>query len=169
MVSTDVWHVEHREEVLVLYGKVSVRWAALDLLLVQILSIALSNPSAARDLIFNGASFGKNRLETFNRAIGASRFTQDEREALLALSRKTADLLSARNDIVHSPLVINLSIEGNSIVPKLTRISRQGKTTELSITKIKGHIGAIGRVLSDLESLAQDLDLRYDPIDPDDR
>jgi len=168
VVSTDIWHVEHHEEVLVLYGKVSVRWAALDLLLVQILSTALSNPSAAQDLIFNGASFGKNRLETFNRAIGASRFTQEEREALLALTKKAADLLGARNDIVHSPLVVNLSLEGNSIVPKLTRINRQRKATELSIKKIKGHIAAIGRVLSDLEDMAQELDLKCDPIDPDD-
>lgn len=168
MVSTDVWHIEHREPVLLLYGKVCVRWAALDLLLVQILSVALCNSLAARDLIFNGSSFGKNRLDAFNRAIGASRFTEEERSALLALTKKTADLLSARNDIVHAPLVISLSVKGDKIASKLTRISRQGKEHELSIEKIEAHVNAIGSVLGDLEFLAQDLDLKYDPLDPDD-
>ncbi|MBY3106282.1 hypothetical protein RWK44_10440 [Rhizobium sp. 25PS6] len=168
IVSTDVWHIEHRREVLELYGKVSVRWAALDLLLVGVLSIALENRPAAHDLIFNAAGSGKTRLDAFNRAIGASRFTREERAASLELTRKAADLLSARNEIIHAPLVIGLSIDGSKITPTLNKLGRQGKEQPLAVSKIEKHVKAIGDILSKLERLAESLDLKYDPIDPDD-
>jgi len=162
MVSTDVWHIEHRQELLILYGKVSVRWAAIDLLLVQILRLDLGNSAAAHDLIFNTTGAGKNRIEGFNRAIGASRFEQEERRKILTATRLVTDLISARNDIIHSPLVTRLSFEGKTITPHLEKLGKSGKPKPVSIDKIEAHLAAIGRALTQLEELALELELKYD-------
>ncbi|MEZ0000943.1 hypothetical protein [Sinorhizobium fredii] len=163
MVSTDVWHIEHRQELLILYGKTSVRWAAIDLLLVQILRLDLGNSAAAHDLIFNTAGAGKNRIEVFNRAIGASRFEQEERRKILMVTRFVTDLISARNDIIHSPLVTRLSLEGRTITPRLEKVGKSGKPKPVSIGRIEAHLTAIGSVLSQLEELMLELELKYGP------
>ncbi|MCY1243659.1 hypothetical protein D9M68_412940 [compost metagenome] len=162
MVSTDVWHIEHRQELLILYGRVCVRWAAIDLLLVQILRLDLGNRAAAHDLIFNTAGAGKSRIEVFNRAIGASRFRQEERRRILTAIRFVTDLISARNDIIHSPLVTRLSLEGKTITPHLEKMGKSGKQKPVSINKIEAHLAAIGRALGELEELARELELKYD-------
>lgn len=162
MVSTEVWHVEHHEDLLKLYGKVCVRWAAVDLLLLLVLDTALGNQSAARDLIFNSTGAGRARFDVFNRAIGASKFEQYEREKLLSISSRFAKLLTARNDIVHSPVVMSLSVQGSRIKPHLSRLSRKGEVRDLSLDDVIAHINAVGALQSELEDFSTDLALKYD-------
>ncbi|MBY2913963.1 hypothetical protein HF206_07490 [Rhizobium leguminosarum] len=166
MVSTDVWHVEHYEELLKEYGRVCIRWAAVDLMFVRLLSVALrGNYEAARDLIFNSAGSGRQRISIFENAIGGSHFEQIDRERILLITRRINDLLGARNDVIHSPLSIAYKVEGKSIRPSVMSTNRRGRERPVSLDAIKEHVALIGHCLSDLESALVDLCLKYDTGD----
>jgi hypothetical protein len=161
LVSTNVWHIEHRQELLILYGKVSVRWAAIDLMLVDILAVELNNRAAAHALIFKSGA-GKSRFEVFKDAIGESRFDQVDRVRILSIMRSITSLMATRNDIIHAPLVTVYSIEGKKITSTLSKIDRkQGRTQPVLIRRIEDHVNAVGKLLDDLEPMAADLNMKY--------
>ncbi len=86
MISTTVWHVEQHPDLIMELGKVTVRWSALDLLLVQIMSAALKNHVAAHQLVFSKGA-GQQRFRLFERVIGASGLEEVTRKEILGHSR----------------------------------------------------------------------------------
>ncbi|MBY4608995.1 hypothetical protein K6M90_15200 [Rhizobium sp. 9T] len=163
MVSTDVWHVEHHEELLKEYGRVCIRWASVDLMFVRLLSVALhGNYEAARDLIFNSAGSGRQRISIFENAIGGSHFEQIDRERILVMTGRINNLLGARNDVIHSPLSIAFKVEGKSISTSLISTNRRGRERPVSLDAIKEHVSSVGDCLSDLETALFDLLSKYE-------
>lgn len=163
MVSTDVWHLEHQEPLLLMYGKVAVRWAAADLLLAEILTTVLGNRSAATSLIFQTTGSGKQRFELFNNVIGASALGVEDRQNILALTKTLSSLLPERNDIIHSPLTISLAVDGDQLITTTSKVSRSGKVQDHSLKAVQAHIEKLGTVLAQLESFSTELDRRLNP------
>lgn len=161
MTTTTVWHVEQHKDILELIGRVTVRWAALDLLLQDIVYIAITNPAAAAELIFGSANAGKQRLEKFDRAIGASRFTIDQRRRLLEITAEFASLLGTRNDIIHSPLIKTYSVENSKLRANLVQIKRTGKASNFSIDTVNRHIDHVGSLLTQLEAIRDEVAEEY--------
>jgi hypothetical protein len=165
MVTSMVWQIEHQQELLALYGKVCVRWAALDLQMMLILATCLDNYEAARALIMDGTGAGKARIEEFNRVIGGSKLDQGERQALLDIMNRTSSLLSVRNHIVHAPLVTSYSFDGKKLRLSIKQIDRGGKQKPVSIQTIKAHLSHIGKILDELEEAGLALSSKYDPVE----
>lgn len=161
MTTTTVWHVEQHKDILELIGKVTVRWAALDLLLQDVVYIALANPAVATELIFGSTNAGKQRLEKFDRAIGGSRFSMDQRERLLEISGKFASLLGTRNDIIHSPLITTYSVENAKLRSNLLQIKRTGKASYFSSETVNRHLEQVGALLRSLEALRDEIAEEY--------
>jgi hypothetical protein len=168
MTTSSLWHIEHREKLLQEIGRVTVRWAALDMVLLKVVWLALDNRAAAYEIIFGSHNAGKQRLEAFNRVIGASKFTQEEREALLGLSADFARLLGTRNDIVHSPLVLALNVGADKKLSfTLKSVDRDGRQKDVSEKKIHRHSKLVGQKLSELEDVVDDLFINHHQPEPD--
>jgi len=161
LTTPELWHVESKTELLAEIGKVTIRWAALDLYLVNILAAALRNQAAAHNLIFNATGAGRQRLETFKEVIGASDFTTEERRVLIVLAKQCGRLLGERNVIVHSPLVTSITLEGKKIKWSMHRVSRSGKRVDVTVDSIRQHADDVGEVLGKIEELSEQLTERY--------
>jgi len=164
MSTSFLWHIENREPLLQEIGKVTVRWAALDLILVNILEVALKNRAAAHQIILGSNNAGAQRLDAFKDAIGASYFEQFERKKVIETANKAKSLLAIRNSIVHSPLIMSFSLKGTAIKMEPKAVSKKGTIREME--KIDVHLARILQVLEDMEESYDYLDAKYgDPID----
>ncbi|MEY9536890.1 hypothetical protein [Sinorhizobium fredii] len=105
----------------------------MDHILVDLASVILNgNLEAARQHVFQTAGAGTERLRRFDRIVGSSDLSADERRAIMAVTERLRSLYSTRNDIVHSPIVMAYSVEGRRISSCLTKISREGKQRDVS-------------------------------------
>lgn len=169
MGSTDVWFAEHTPELLAEIGKVTIRWAAIDLALLDISYIALRNHDAAVAIILSGSVAGRQRLEAFNAVIAGSYFNQAERQSILKVTETLRELATKRNAIVHSPLVVSYSVrDKRTFERRLTWVDRKGKQTVVSIDDLEQHVADVGYALSKLEEIATALQEAYfPPLDPE--
>ncbi len=163
MVTTSIWHIEKRPDLITALGRVSVRWAALDLLLVHIASVALKNFPAAQSCIFGDQNAGQRRFTAFERIIGASFFEQEERNAILRHLEKLQSLYSRRNKLTHEPLDTRYTIEGKTIRSHLAFVSRDGEPKEAKLEDINRHVDEVDIELAALESIWGDLVMKYEP------
>lgn len=161
MVTTDLWHIEKNSDLIQAIGKVTVRWATLDMLLLEILSVAIENHALAVDVILTRPGAGRQRIEAFDRAIGGSRLTQLERGGLLELTGRFLKLLGERNDIVHTPLVTSIKVQGKKFAYVTEKLGRKGKRQKLSISSIDQHLKDVGEALAELERAYGALVMRY--------
>lgn len=79
----------------------------------------------------------------------------------MAVTERLRSLYSTRNDIVHSPIVMAYSVEGRRISSRLTKISREGKQRDASLTTIRKHAEDVGRCIGKMEELATELVEKY--------
>jgi hypothetical protein len=163
MVAMSVWHVEQKPELIAQLGRVTVRWAALDLLLVRIAAIALRNPPAAWNIIFSANNAGQGRFRAFDRVIGASFFDEDERTAILRRTEALSQLYRVRNSLTHEPLEGTYSIDGTGLSFHLQFVSRDGGMKPVAIKEIKAHIDTVDEHLETLESILDHLLEKYEP------
>lgn len=163
MVTTSIWHIEGRPELVTALGRVSVRWASLDLLLVHIAAIALKNMPAAQSSIFGDHNAGRQRFTAFERIIGASFFDQKERTAILEHMAKLRSLYGRRNSLTHEPLDTRLTVEGKKLRFDLAFISRDGRTREAKLDDINRHVKEVDAELDALETIWERLVEKYDP------
>jgi hypothetical protein len=167
MVSMSVWHVEQNPELITELGRVTVRWAALDLLLARIAAVALRNPPAAWSTIFDKSNAGQGRFRVFDRMIGASFFDEDERSTILRHTETLSTLYSVRNSLTHEPLEGRYSIDGKRLNFHLQFISRKGSVKAVSIEDISAHVSAVDDHLVALESVLDHLSEKYVPLEQD--
>lgn len=160
MVTIDLWHIENRKELLEEIGKVTVRWAAADLLMVKIVEVITRNRQVAHDYIFK-AGFGQQRFDAFLEVIGTSCFDQPERQALYTVISTLKKLLPDRNDIVHSPLAMAIRMDGNKIKFEVQKLSRGGKQSKADLEKIKKHTLQVGDLVGKLDELTVELREKY--------
>lgn len=129
MISSNLWHTENHPELLQELGRVTIRWAEVDHILVDLASVILNgNLEAARQHVFQTAGAGTDRLRRFDRIVGSSDLSADERRAIMAVTETLRSLYSTRNDIVHSPIVMAYSVEGRRISSRLTKIFARRQT-----------------------------------------
>ncbi|MDW9609413.1 hypothetical protein GOA59_32010 [Sinorhizobium meliloti] len=162
MISSNLWHTENHPKLLQELGRVTIRWAEVDLVLVDLAFVILNgNLEAARQHVFQTAGAGTERLRRFDRIVGSSELSADERRAIMAVTERLRSLYSTRNDIVHSPIVMAYSVEGRRISSRLTKISREGKQRDVSLTTIRKHAEDVGRCIGKMEELATELVEKY--------
>jgi hypothetical protein len=167
MVNIDVFHVEQKRDLVEAIGKVTVRWASFDHMLTEIVGIVLDNRAAAVDLILTRPGAGRQRVEAFERAIGGSKLEQWERADLLELSGRASQLLAKRNDIVHSPLVTSIELEGTKFSYVIQKMTRKGERKDFDPGDINRHLEDVSLLLVDLENQFLLLAGRYVEL-PDD-
>lgn len=161
MVTSNFYFIDSRKELLHEVGRVTVRWAALDLLLVEILAVVLENDIAAYQLVFRTSSFGRERLELVKDLIGGSKLDAGERESIFACISKLKTLLTERNTIVHSPLVMHFGVKGSKLTMKVQRVMRDGAQRDVTIEGIKAHVENVTATLEKLEEIQTDLAEKY--------
>jgi hypothetical protein len=162
MISSNLWHTENHPELLQELGIVTIRWAEVDLMLVDLAFVILNgNLEAARQHVFQTAGAGTERLRRFDRIVGSSELSTEERRAIMAVTERLRSLYSTRNDIVHSPIVMAYSVEGRRISSRLTKISREGKQRNISLTTIRKHAEEVGSCIGKMEELANELAEKY--------
>lgn len=177
MLTIGLWFVEQEADILQTIGKITVRWAALDVLLASIVAIAARNDAIADDLIFGSNDAGKKRLEKFDRAIGASDFDRKERERLLAITVCLGAMLGTRNDIVHSPLNVAFTLDDDGRLTKQfvkmghrTRSAQSKRPKHFSLSSAQAHLEKLKTELNELEAMFDALSTKYNyppfAIDP---
>ncbi|WP_234841635.1 hypothetical protein [Sinorhizobium meliloti] len=142
-------------------GRVTIRWAEVDLLLVDLAFVILRNLEAAHQHVFQMSAAGTERLRRFDRIVGSSDLSTAERRAIMAVTERLRSLYSTRNDIVHSPIVLAYSVEGARINSRLTKISREGKQRDVSLSTIRKHADDVGQCIGKLEELATELSANH--------
>ena len=162
MVTTPVWHVEQNTQVVNLIGKVTIRWAALDVLLADLIYIDSQNYALAHDSVFGSRDAGIQRIQRVERAIGSSRFTQEERTAIFEITKKLSSIIGMRNEIIHSPLLPNFAIVGKRLQSDLVQVKRAGHQ-KFSISAVEKHLDGIATLLFDLERTVDQLSNKYLP------
>lgn len=95
--------------------------------LANILGVILRNEEAGMACIFDGAGSGVKRIETFIGIVGSSSLAQDDRKLLIEAAQSLKGLLSERNRIVHSPLVLSAYIDGEQMGMRLERVGKRTK------------------------------------------
>ncbi|WP_112602738.1 hypothetical protein ACK83U_12345 [Rhizobium sp. WW22] len=161
MVSNDLWFVEKREDLLQGIGKVTVRWAAMDLALANIATIILKNRQAALALIFRSQNAGAQRLECFKDVVGAAReLDATERESLISLANEFKKLLPDRNEIVHSPRIVWFSTRDEGVALQIKGLSKSGILKDLA--DVEQHADDVGRLLGELDAIFDELHEKYD-------
>lgn len=163
MVTTSIWHIEQKPELVSALGRVTVRWASLDLILVHIASVALKNIAAAQSSIFGDHNAGQRRFTAFERIIGASFFEQDERAKILSHMARLRSLYSKRNSLTHEPLDGKLTIDGKKLRFDLAFVTREGETREAKLDDIHRHVAEVDIELEALESVWEFLVEKYEP------
>lgn len=161
MITSDLWHVEKQQDLLQDIGCVTVRWATVDLCLLDIAFIALKNREAAVAVVLNGSGAGRQRIEAFNNVIGCSYFEEVERRSILAVTATLTKLLDQRNSIVHSPLIVAYEVRDRRISSRLTKISKRGRQTDVNRNDIIDHIRSIGEILGKLDEMIAELAEKY--------
>ncbi len=167
MVSTSIWHIEQKPELIAALGRVTVRWASLDLTLVQIAAVALKNMPAAQSSIFGDHNAGQRRFTAFERIIGASFFEEGERSAILDHMAKLRILYRRRNSLTHEPLDGTMTVEGQSLRFDLAFITRDGETKAVKMDEINQHVKDVDTELEALESIWDLLIEKYEPQEAD--
>jgi hypothetical protein len=157
MVTTNIWQIEQKPEIIIALGRVTIRWAELDLLLVRIASVALRNTPAGHAAIFGESNAGQARFETFGRIVGASFFSEDERSTILDRLRELRKLYRARNRLTHQPLEGNYFFEQDRLRFQLQFVTRDGKRKDVILNDIECHIGAVDEHLEALEVILETL------------
>ncbi|MBN9242516.1 MAG: hypothetical protein J0I98_06965 [Mesorhizobium sp.] len=165
MVTMSVWHVEQNPKLIEELGRVTVRWAALDLLLVRIASIALKNHPAAQSVIFGESNAGQARFRAFERIIGASFFDEDERSEIIAHMKELSRHYRARNALTHEPLEGTYSIEGKRFKFRLQFVARGGGKKDAALEDIQKHVHSVDEHLEALEAILDRLFERYEQVE----
>lgn len=163
MVTTSIWHIEQKPELIEALGRVTVRWASLDLMLVHIAAVALKNMPAAQSCIFGNHNAGHRRFTAFEQIIGASFFEQDERATILSHMARLRSLYSKRNSLTHEPLDGKLTIDGKKLRFDLAFVTREGETREAKLDDIHRHVAEVDIELEALESVWEILVEKYEP------
>jgi len=167
MVTTSIWHIEQKPELVSALGRVTVRWASLDLILVHIASVALKNIAAAQSSIFGDHNAGQRRFTAFERIIGASFFEQDERAKILSHMARLRVLYRRRNSLIHEPLDSKITVEGQAIHFDLAFVTRDGETKTAKLEDINQHVKDVDTELEALESIWEFLIEKYEPQEAD--
>lgn len=160
LVKTDLWFVSHQTSMLQNIGSVTIHWAAIDLCMANISAVALRNRAAAMKVIFGSHNAGAQRFEAFKDIIGESYFDAEERTAIIAVVNELRKCLSARNDIIHSPMVIDFSLSDSQVAANIKKISRDGVRKDL--TNVQEHLDDVKRLLSELDEIFDYLVEKYD-------
>ncbi len=162
MIPTGLWLVENNEMLLQEIGRVTVRWAEVDRLLVHLAAVSLNdNYEAAQHCIFGSSNSGIARLTAFEQIIGASKLDETERREIINISRDLRSLLGKRNEIVHSPLVHYFSVLEGRLSAELKQIDRTGGKKDVSPDKIRKHADKVGEKIESLAKIWWALDKRY--------
>ncbi|CAN7398825.1 hypothetical protein LJR030_004118 [Rhizobium sp. LjRoot30] len=161
MVSTDVWQVEQEAELLTEYGKVCVRWAAVDFKLYQMAAIALNNDLAAQRLIMGNAVSGRQRFEALKDIVGASGFDQTDRAEIFRFADNLLRLQKTRNDIVHSPLLSRLEVTEGKLRWYLVKFDRKGRQIQINLGEVREHVAQVGDLLRQIEDFIDTLIDKY--------
>lgn len=163
MVTMSIWRIEQKPELIEALGRVTVRWASLDLLLVHIAAIALKNLPAAQSCIFGDHNAGHRRFTAFQDIIGASFLNEDERSSILGRLKLLRTLYKQRNALTHEPLDGTLTIEGKKIILGLQFVTRSGARREVRIADIEKHVADVDAELEALETIWENLVEKYVP------
>lgn len=163
MVTTSIWHIEQKPKLIEALGRVTVRWASLDLMLVHIAAIALKNMPAAQNCIFGSHNAGLRRFTVFEQIIGASFFEQEERATILGHMARLRSLYSKRNSLTHEPLDGKLTIDGKKLRFDLAFVTREGRMREAKLDDIDRHVEEVDAELESLESVWEFLVEKYEP------
>lgn len=163
MVTTSIWHIEQKPELIESLGRVTVRWASLDLLLVHIAAVALKNRPAAQSCIFGEYNAGQRRFTAFQDIIGASFFDQDERVAILHRMKTLRKLYKERNALTHEPLDGRVTVEGKLLKFDLVSVNREGKKKDVDVEDINKHVSQVDAELEALEGIWERLIEKYEP------
>ncbi len=153
IVSGELWHIENDAALVAAMGKVSIRWAAVDRWMMDILTIALGDQAEAAKIMLDTKNAGRRRLMNFDAAIERSDLGAPYQRHLIELSRRFQDLLSARNEIVHTPLVTSLEMRDSAFAFVTEKLGRGGKREKLSIAAIEKHLTDVWDVLSELQDV----------------
>jgi len=167
--------MDGRPEIATEIGRITVRWAALDLLLVQILGTVLKNQVAAHTIIFAEQNAGQQRFQAFERVVGSSDLDTSTRKLIIDRMRQIRSLYRKRNAIVHEPLNGRFVIEGKKTLrSQVVAIDRYGKHRDISIEDFKAHAAEVDKHLSFLENISLEIsppeldDVAHDTLLQDD-
>jgi len=154
MTITSVWFAEGHPEIVTELGRVTVRWSALDIILVEILSSVLESHEAARQIIFSNNNAGRQRFRAFQRIVGSSRLDEHTRKEIFAAMTALSALYGERNAIVHEPLQTEYSADGKRIRASIVAVDRDGKRRKVNIEKLKAHSAAVDVHLHAMDEIA---------------
>lgn len=157
MVTTNIWQIEQKPEIISALGRVTVRWAELDSLLVRIAAVVLKNTPAAHAAIFGESNAGQARFEAFGRIIGASFFSEDERTQILARLDELKKLYRIRNRLTHQPLEGSYFLEKDRLRFQLQFVTRDGKRKDVILEDIDDHIASVDQHLEGIEVVLENL------------
>jgi hypothetical protein len=146
--------IEANAPLMAAIGRVTVRWAAVDLQMVAILAAVLGNKPAAQSIIFGGSGAGLQRFDTFLGVIGQSRLDQPSREKVFNIVLELKSIYGERNRIAHGPLGLEVSVDGNAVSLSLTRSDRDGDPKPTSLEKVDSHLTKVGELLQRLRGLS---------------
>lgn len=163
MVTTRIWQVEQKPRLIEALGRVTVRWASLDLTLVDIAAVALNNLPAAQEVIFGAHNAGQRRFTAFERIICASNFDQAERTAIIGHLENLRDLYGRRNALIHEPLDGRVTMEGKTLKFDLAFVNRDGKKKDVNLEDIHQHVLQVDAELEALERIWEHLIDKYQP------
>lgn len=168
MATTDIYFLDREPDLLAEIGKVTVRWAAFDMMLVWILAVALENQAAAQKIIFQTVGAGRQRIEAFKDVIGSCRFDEEYRRSIIELANEFRTQLDERNAIIHSPLTTTVKVDGKSLRWVLQRVAKSGKPQDFSIDIVKKHVQILDKLMGELERLLEDISEKYWPFEEQD-
>ncbi|WPE19978.1 hypothetical protein [Shinella zoogloeoides] len=165
MKPASMWFMDDRPELAAEIGWITIRWAALDLLLVQILGEVLRNRVAAQQIIFAEQNAGQQRFRAFERVIGTSSLDAATRKAIIDRMKQIGVLYRKRNEIVHEPFSSRLQVIDGKLHGRIIALDREGKSKDINIDDFKRHATQVDEHLTFLEETALAISLLHEDID----
>lgn len=161
MTVTDLHFLDQEDEILREIGRVTTRWAFIDLQMVATLDVALGNKAAAQNIIFEKTNSGRQRFEAFKDCIGASKFEENERKELIDCINDFMPLLRRRNEIVHEPMDIGVTTRGGAVALGVQAMSRKGIRKDVDIEAIRQHVSEVDVLIDRYDGIYMALAGKY--------
>ncbi|WP_432344648.1 hypothetical protein WMC41_15855 [Shinella yambaruensis] len=166
MITTNLWHLDHQHDMLIELGRLTIRWAEADRLMVGILDATLENRAAAQNIVFAGSNAGQQRFNAFVETIGTSGLPQEERQSIIKHIGRLKSLYGARNALTHEPIFTDIRFDNGKLKFGARSLTRDGSSRPMDVAKIKAHIRKVDAILSDLEDIHDQMVAdRHDPDD----
>ncbi|GMB81510.1 hypothetical protein NN6n1_22930 [Shinella zoogloeoides] len=161
MTITDLHFLDQEDELLKELGRVTRRWAFIDLQLVATLDVALRNMVVAQNIIFEKTNSGRQRFETFKDCIGVSMFDENERKAIIDCINAFIPLLRVRNELIHEPMDIGVTTRGGSVALGVQAMSRKGIRRDVDIDAIRRHVSEVDVLIDRYDGIYMALAGKY--------